>query len=174
MTTLENMLVKGYKNTLAGWNHGPFLRWLYVMDECKDVSLVKKTTAKPSRKAWLSGKQHRQKRSGRFLEDKSFRGVCGCRNILPWSLVALTKAACRASEAISLCCIGVSCRCDLKEKNTWRDECLEDGPLPSNGTWNCSCLELVKERSLETRLSVFVGVVRGRKDLSPAFRILKG
>ena len=61
------------------------------MDECKDVSLVKKTNAKSIRKAWLSSKQYRQKRTGRFLEYKSFRGVCGCQDILLCSLVALTK-----------------------------------------------------------------------------------
>ena len=70
MTRLENKAEKGYKNALAGWNHGPFSRQIYVMNECKDVFLVKKTIAKSIRKAWLSSKQHRQKGSGRFLEYK--------------------------------------------------------------------------------------------------------
>lgn len=60
MTRLENKAEKGYKNALAGWNHGPISRQIYVMDECKDVFLVKKTIAKSIRNAWLSSKQHRQ------------------------------------------------------------------------------------------------------------------
>lgn len=51
MTRLENKAEKGYKNALAGWNHGPISRQIYVMDECKDVFLVKKTIAKSIRKA---------------------------------------------------------------------------------------------------------------------------
>lgn len=82
------------------------------MDECKDVFLVKKTTAKPSRKALMKASSTDRK----DLEDfwrTNHSVVFVAAGISYQIFVALTKAASRASEVISLCCIGFLCRCDL-------------------------------------------------------------